>query len=64
MKGSYKTTIAACISAGASFVLFAQSAGYVHFAPIVMALSAFAQIGGLAAFGVVAKDYNVSGNGK
>ena len=56
-----KTTIAAVISAAASFILFAQSAQYVTLPPWVMALAAFAQIGGLAAFGIVAKDFNVTG---
>lgn len=58
---NWKTTLTAAISAAASFVLFAQFAHYTTFPPLVVGVAAFAQIGGLTAFGIVAKDYNVTG---
>lgn len=61
---SWKTTLASVVSAGGSFVLFAQASGQVHIPAIVMLIAAFANVGGLATFGVVAKDYDVSGKEK
>lgn len=52
----WKTTATASLSAIASFVLFAQSAHYFVFPQWAVGLSAFCQIGGLAAFGIVASD--------
>jgi len=58
---NYKTTITSALSAVASFVLFAQQLQYVHFPNWAMAIAMFTQVGGLAAFGVMAKDYNATG---
>lgn len=52
----WKTTTAAAISALASFVVFAQNAHYIAFPPWSVGIAAFCQIGGLAAFGIVASD--------
>ncbi len=56
-----KTTIAAVISAGASFVLFAVPLHLITVPNWVTAVALFAQVGGLAGLGIVAKDYNVTG---
>jgi hypothetical protein len=56
-----KTTITSAISAAASFVLFAQVQHFINFPGWAMAIALFCQVGGLAAFGVMAKDYNVTG---
>lgn len=61
MKANYLTTITSVLSAVASFVLFAQQLQYIHFPNWAMAVAMFAQVGGLAAFGVAAKDYNATG---
>jgi hypothetical protein len=58
---NWKTTLAGVLSAAGSFVLFAQASG-VNVPKMVMLLAAFMQVGGLAGFGIVAKDYNVSGS--
>jgi hypothetical protein len=58
---SWKTTFTAFISAAASFVLFAQQSHYIDFPGWAISMAVFCQIGGLAAFGVVAKDSNVTG---
>ncbi len=54
---SWKSAIAGGISALAAFVLFSPS----YFPPWAVDLAKVAMVGGLAAFGIVAKDYNVSG---
>jgi len=59
---SWKTTVTAGLSAAASFVLFAQSSHYVDFPQWAIGIAAFCQIGGLAAFGISAKDADVSGD--
>lgn len=56
--GSWKTTVASIVSAGGSFILFAQASGQIHIPSIIMLIAAFMNVGGLAAFGIVAKDYN------
>ena len=56
-----KTTIAAVISAGASFVLFAVPLHLITVPNWVTAVALFAQVGGLAGLGIVAKDYNQTG---
>ena len=58
---SYKTTISGVVSAAASFVMFAQIQHMYEFPKLVQALAMFAQVGGMMALGVTAKDYNVSG---
>ena len=58
---NYKTTITSFVSAGASFVLFAQQMNLIAFPKWAMAVALFASVGGLAAFGVMAKDYNATG---
>jgi hypothetical protein len=55
---NWKTTACGALSAGASFILFAQTAHYINFPPWLMAIAMFAQVGGLTVFGIVAKDYN------
>ena len=61
MTTSYKTTIASALSAAAGFILFAQTAHYIDFPGWAIAIAGFTQVGGLAAFGVLAKDYNATG---
>lgn len=56
---SYKTTILGLVSAGASFVLFAH--GSIPMPPWLVTVAQFAMVGGLAVFGIVAKDYNATG---
>ena len=59
---NWKTSLAGLISAAASFVLFAGQAPFnIQFPVWLTALSGFILAGGLLAFGVVAKDYNVTG---
>lgn len=52
----WRTTAAASVSAAAAFVLFAQSQHYIDFPGWAMALAGFANIGGLQALGIAAKD--------
>ena len=52
-----KTTICAAVSAVGSFVMFSQQLHMVAWPNWAMALALFANVGGLAAFGVSAKDY-------
>lgn len=56
---SYKTTILGLISAAASFVLFAH--GSIPMPTWLTTVAQFAMVGGLAGFGIVAKDYNATG---
>jgi hypothetical protein len=58
---SWKTTAAAAVSAASSFVLFAQFGGFIDMPRWAMGMAMFAHVGGLTAFGIAAKDYNVSG---
>lgn len=58
---SWKTTAAGCLSAAASFVLFAHNSHYAVFPGWMIGVATFAQVGGLASLGIAAKDYNVSG---
>ena len=58
---SYKTTICSVISAGASFVLFSSQLHMITYPQWAVAVAMFASIGGLAALGIVAKDYNATG---
>lgn len=58
---SYKTTICSVISAGASFVLFSSQLHMIVYPQWAVAVAMFASIGGLAALGIVAKDYNATG---
>lgn len=58
---SWKSTTSAILSAAGSFVLFADYAGMVKWPSAVLALAMFANVGGLAALGIMSKDYNVSG---
>jgi len=58
---NWMPTVAAAISAAASFVMFAQFGNFLEVPKWVMGLAMFAQAGGLAAFGIVAKQYNVTG---
>jgi hypothetical protein len=58
---SWKTTVTSIISAIGAFVLFSQFGGYYNFPKIVLGFAVFMQAGGLAAFGIVAKDSNVTG---
>lgn len=62
MGASWKTTLSACVSAGASFVLFASQPPFsIHFAPWLSAIAMFAMVGGLTGLGIVAKDSDVTG---
>jgi small neutral amino acid transporter SnatA (MarC family) len=58
---SWKTTAAAAVSAASSFVMFAQFGGYMLLPRWALGMAMFAHVGGLTAFGIAAKDYNVSG---
>ena len=58
---SYKTTVTSAISAAASLVIFLQELHYVQFPTWVIGISVFASVGGLATFGILAKDYNATG---
>jgi len=57
---NWKTTASGIISALASFVLFSPQ----WFPPAAIDISKFILAGGLIAFGLAAKDYNISGAGK
>jgi hypothetical protein len=61
---NWKTTTAAALSATASFVLFSHVLEVIAWPAWVLALAMFAQVGGLAAFGITAKDFNVTGGAK
>jgi len=58
---NWKTTLAAGISAAAAFVLFASSGHYIEFPGWAVGIAGFTQAGGLIAFGIAAKDYDVTG---
>jgi hypothetical protein len=58
---SWKTTTSSLISSGASFVLFCQMLGFTEFPKIVTFFALFCSVGGMAAFGISAKDYNATG---
>lgn len=58
---NYKTTICSVLSAGASFVLFSGQLHMIVYPQWALAVAMFASIGGLAALGIVAKDYNATG---
>ncbi len=58
---NWKTNLTSGVSAIASFVLFAQELHYITFPPWAMAIAMFAMAGGLASFGIVAKDFNTTG---
>lgn len=61
MTKSWMTTTSACISAAASFILFAQFGGYYTFPKLVFAFAMFCSIGGMAFLGITAKDAGVTG---
>lgn len=61
MGANWKTTLSAAISAGAAFVLFSSEAHFIVWPNWAMAFAAFAAAGGLLAFGVSAKDKQVTG---
>lgn len=58
---NYKTTITGGISAVASFVMFSQQLNMIMYPKWALAIAMFAAVGGLASFGVLAKDYNATG---
>jgi hypothetical protein len=58
---SWRTTVTSAISAASAFVLFAQQLHYITFPNWAMAIAMFTMAGGLASFGVSAKDSQVSG---
>jgi hypothetical protein len=62
MDRSWKSTIAGAIVAFFGFVLFTPETFAAY--PWLIALSKFAFLGGLAALGIVTKDFNVTGSGK
>ncbi len=59
---SYKTTIFAIITAAFGFILFAPE--YFQSVPWLIDLAKFGAAGGLVAFGLSAKDNNVTGGSK
>jgi hypothetical protein len=60
-RSSWKTTASAVLSAAMSFVLFSHILHMIVWPQWALAIAMFANIGGLAALGLSAKDYNVSG---
>jgi hypothetical protein len=58
---SWKTTLAGAVTALTSFVIFSQELHMLVWPQWAIAVAMFANVGGLATFGVVSKDYNVSG---
>lgn len=58
---NWMPTVTAAISAAGSLVMFLQLGGFADFPKWAMGICLFAQAGGLAAFGVVTKQYNVTG---
>ena len=56
---SWKTTLCGGIAAAASFVAFSPQTFKDW--PLVVEFAKFAMVGGLASFGIFAKDSNVSG---
>lgn len=58
---NWMPTLAALISAAGSFVLFAQNSGMYTFPKLAVALALFMNVGGLAALGITAKQFNVTG---
>ena len=58
---NWMPTVTAAISAAGSLVMFLQLGGFAEFPKWAMGVCLFAQAGGLAAFGVVTKQYNVTG---
>lgn len=58
---SWKTTVSAILAAFSSFVIFSQELHYITWPQWALGLAMFTSIGGLAALGVSAKDYNVTG---
>ena len=59
MTGSWKTTTAAAASAFFGFVLFTPESFVAY--PWLIALSKYAFLGGLVAFGISAKDFDRTG---
>jgi hypothetical protein len=58
---SWMTTIASLVSTFGSFVLFSSQTSMIVWPTWALAVAMFMSIGGLAVFGIVSKDYNVSG---
>jgi len=58
---NWMPTVAAVISAAGSLVMFLQLGGFADFPKWAMGICLFAQAGGLTAFGIVTKQYNVTG---
>jgi len=58
---SWKTTTSGLVSALMSFILFSEAMKMIVWPQWVLAVALFALVGGLAVFGITAKDYNVSG---
>ncbi len=52
---NWRTTVPALVAAGAGFVLFSPQ----YFAPWLIDLSKYVMLGGLACFGIAAKDATV-----
>lgn len=62
---NWKTTVSGLVSAAGAFIAFSALPPFnIHYPAIVSALAAFMIAGGLAAFGVNAKDNNVTGGTK
>ncbi len=59
---SWRTTVTGVLAAAASFVVFAHNAHYFVAPGWALALAGFTQVGGLASFGITAKDAAVSGD--
>lgn len=62
MRGSWKSTLAGSFTAFFMFVLFTPETFQQY--PWLIALSKFAAIGGLAAMGIVGKDFDQTGKPK
>jgi len=59
---SWRTTVTGLIAAAASFVVFGHNAHYFTAPGWMLAAAGFMQVGGLASFGIAAKDAQVSGD--
>lgn len=59
---NWKTTVIGIITAAAGFILFSPE--FFQQWPILISLAKYVTIGGFAAFGLAAKDSNVTGGTK
>lgn len=58
---NWMPTLAGLISSATSLVMFLQQGGYYQFPMWAIGIAMFANVGGLAALGITAKQYNTTG---